>query len=112
MKFSDTYRVMMKCEIGNGSTALFWSDLWKKNTFDIMFPRLFSYAKDKLISVQEVLNTESLFDLFHLPLSIQALEELRLLEGIIDQEYSSEDYDKWIEPSGKKLFCPRMVYKL
>jgi hypothetical protein len=42
-----------KCEVGNGSSVLFWSDLWKDNLFDSSFPRLFSYAKDKLQSVKE-----------------------------------------------------------
>jgi hypothetical protein len=29
MKLSDQYRVLTKCEVGNESSVLFWSDLWK-----------------------------------------------------------------------------------
>jgi hypothetical protein len=45
---SDEYRNLTRCTIGNGSSVLFWSDQWTDNLLDSTFPRLFSYAKDKL----------------------------------------------------------------
>jgi hypothetical protein len=47
---SDQYRAITGCEIGNAIPVLFWSDLWKDETLDIKFSRLFSFTKDKLQS--------------------------------------------------------------
>jgi hypothetical protein len=48
---SNVYKNLTRCSIGNGSLVLFWSDQWTDNLLDSTFPRLFSYAKDKLQSV-------------------------------------------------------------
>jgi hypothetical protein len=68
--------------VGNGSSVLFWSDQWTDDLLDSAFPRLFSYAKDKLQSVQDFFGRE-LLDSFHLPLSVQAHDELLSLQKII-----------------------------
>jgi hypothetical protein len=39
LKLLDIYKAMAKCNIGNGKTVNFWTDLWEKN----------SYVKDFLI---------------------------------------------------------------
>ena len=59
------------------------------------FARLLSYAKDPLISVQEVLGTSELTDLFNLPLSAQAYEELVELTLILQNHTSELVSDCW-----------------
>lgn len=55
---------------------VFWSDQWKiGNSFTPprdRFNILYSFAIDKLVMVNEVLDVENVADLFHLPLSEQA----------------------------------------
>jgi hypothetical protein len=68
---------MTHCKLGNGETILFWTDNWKDMLFDERFPRLFSFVKDKLISVNEALQISDPTQAFHLPLSTEAAEELR-----------------------------------
>jgi hypothetical protein len=59
MNLSDNYRAITKCGVGNGSSVLFWSDLWRDHMIADQFDRLFSFAKDKLQSVKEFLTADS-----------------------------------------------------
>jgi hypothetical protein len=68
--------------IGNGSLALFRSDLWKGEALDAKFSRLFSFARDKLQSVKEFVHNDSILDNFHLPLSVEAHAEIIKSEGL------------------------------
>jgi hypothetical protein len=70
IKLSDQYRMLTKCVVGNGSSILFWSDLWDDQILASQFDRLFSFAKDKLQSIKDFMGAESLLHNFHLPLSI------------------------------------------
>ena len=45
---SDAYSQITKCEVGNGHSILFWSDLWLTEKLEEKFPRLFSHAIDRL----------------------------------------------------------------
>jgi hypothetical protein len=62
MKLSDEYRSITSVKIGNGSSALFWSDLWKNGILDVRFSRLFSFAKHMFQSVKEFLQKDSMLD--------------------------------------------------
>jgi hypothetical protein len=112
ISLSDDCRSITKCEVGNGSSVLFWSDLWKDNLFDSSFRRLFSYAKDKFQSVKEFFERESVLDNFHLPLSVQAHDELADLQVILhNASLIPESNDSWIFKLGNKGFRPNNVYK-
>jgi hypothetical protein len=71
LKLVDLFRGVASCQVGDGTTVLFWSDVWNDHLMQHQFPRLFSYAKNKNISVVQFLlnNREAQF---HLPLSEQA----------------------------------------
>ena len=56
-------------------------------------PELFSFAKNKLISVQTVLNMEAFSDLFHLPVSQVALAQMQSIEAELPQVVLSADRD-------------------
>ena len=79
----DLFRGIANCKIGDGSTVLFWSDLWNDNVMQIKFPRLYSFAKNKNISVSQFLLNNSLQSQFHLPLSEQAYHEYQGLQEYI-----------------------------
>jgi hypothetical protein len=53
----------------NGSTVLFWEDVWSSQVIADAFPRLYSPAKNTGVSVKEVVNAPDLESLFTLPLS-------------------------------------------
>jgi hypothetical protein len=50
-KLVDLYRWIAPYKVGDGSTMLFWLDVWNDHLLQDKFPRLFSYAKNKSISV-------------------------------------------------------------
>lgn len=77
MQLSDTYGGIMKVEVGDGSTALFWKDQWHDKTLDESHPRAFSFTKLEDVSVLEFLGINDLQIGFHLPLSSEARLEVQ-----------------------------------
>jgi len=60
------------------------------------YPRLHSYARNKSISVQELMMHEDLDDIFVLPLSTQAYEEMMDLQNhLVTLEYDDSAVDSW-----------------
>jgi hypothetical protein len=72
VKLFDLFRGIASCKVGDGSTSLFWSDVWNDHLLQQKLPRLYSFAKNKNISVVAFLQNDSLEAQFHLPLSDQA----------------------------------------
>jgi hypothetical protein len=60
--------------------VLFWTNKWRTETFDTPYPRLSSFVKDNLCSVQQALSISDMEEDFHLPLSAEALLELKALQ--------------------------------
>ena len=90
------FRGISSCIVGNGSTVLFWSDVWNHHLLQEKFPRLYSYAKDKRISVAKFLENNIVMAQFHLPLSEQAHQEHKELQGLLQniqvQEHSKDTW--------------------
>jgi hypothetical protein len=63
--------------------ALPWSDKWNDQCLQHKYPRLFSFALDQKISVQDAIQTEDLSQLFYLPLYAQAYDELLEVQNMI-----------------------------
>jgi hypothetical protein len=63
----------------------------------LKYPHLYSYAKETVISLEKVMNTVNLVDLFCIPMSRQAFEELQLLAEDVSSLIagSSEGKDHW-----------------
>jgi hypothetical protein len=69
--------------------------MWKDETLDVKFPRLFSFSMDKLISMKEFFSMDEMRDLFHLPLPAQAHSKfLQLHELMAEVELSDQQHDK------------------
>jgi hypothetical protein len=98
LKLVDTFKGLAKCNLGNGKSSLFWQDNWDDNCLMQSMPHLITYARNHLITVRDVLDTEFLEDLFHLPLSQQAYAEFLQMESICQtarEKLNDEDSDKW-----------------
>jgi hypothetical protein len=92
-------------------TVLFWTDLWSDTVLATKWPYLFTFAKDTTISVKMVLLTEEIPSLFHLPLTIQALEEYQQLLGLIQDTQISLEKDKWTVISAAPGYKVSSMYK-
>ena len=84
MKLVEAYRSITTVRISTGDTALFWSDIWHSDgLLQSQFPRLYSFALDKNLSVQEVIECQDRAELFFLPLSTQAYQEFQSLQVLL-----------------------------
>ena len=95
MQLAPTYRGVTLVEVQDGSTVLFWKDLWHNCVLGDSHPRLFSFATDEDVSVQALLTAPTLGQNFQLPLSTQAGEELRDLQCSLASMELVEARDTW-----------------
>lgn len=73
----DIYRGITICLPNAGDTVLLWKDVWNEHdTLQDTLPHLFSFTTEEDISVAQFM------DNFHLPLSMQAREELDRLNNM------------------------------
>ena len=110
-RFVDEWRAITRCEVGSGYSILFWDDLWKDRILSQQFPRLFSFARDKLISVREFFMMEDKVEAFYLPLSMEAFEEFGVLAQMLNDVTPSESSDKWISCLSKGGYSSRSFYQ-
>jgi hypothetical protein len=79
------------------------------------FPHLASFAKSKVITVRETVNTEYLEDLFYLPLSVEAYAEFQDLEELCiktTEIIQSGNKDTWSYIWGNECFSVKEAYKV
>jgi len=89
---------MARCTIGNGASVSFWFDLWNTQCLHAQLSHIFSFAKNKMISVRDFMATEFMDDLFHLPLSTQAFQEIQIIDLLcqeFNQSSNPNNSDKW-----------------
>jgi hypothetical protein len=111
LNLCDLYRGIASCKVGDGSTVLFWLDLWNDNVMQTNYPRLFSFAKNKKISVAQFLLNNSLEAQFHLPLSEQAFQEYQRLQDYIQTIQVQENAkDSWHYIWGNNKYSSSKFY--
>ena len=106
---------MARCSIGDGKTALFWPDLRHSACLIQSIPHLYSFAKDRHLSVQRVLQFDYLEDLFHLPLTAEAFMEFELMEEICARLRRSalrDHLDSWSYMWGNNTLFVAKAYKI
>jgi hypothetical protein len=97
----------------NPSAVLFWSDVWNDLLLQNKFPRLYSYAKNRNISVAQFLLNNHIEEQFHLPLSIQAFQEYQQLQDLIQNlQTSGNDKDIWEYTWGNTTYTASRFYHL
>jgi hypothetical protein len=111
-ELKDLYTGITTCQLGDGSSILFWKDNWTGDCLIDFFPVLAHFAKHVDISVKQVTETDSLEDLFHIPISQQAALELEELKVIIQDYALSEEIDQRIFCWGNNTFAAAKLYKL
>jgi hypothetical protein len=89
------FRGIATCSIGNGTIVKFWSDVWNEHHLQHKFPWLYSYAKNKNISVAQFLLNNNINDQFNLPLSVEAFQEYQELQELIQKIQLNDSSDKW-----------------
>ena len=99
--------------VHSGDTVLMWKDLWLDEVLAESHPRAFSYAKLEDISVRNFLGSQNLNETFHLPLSMQAHNELRNIQEIMAHvgNDAGDDMDSWVYEWGSEIYTAKRYYK-
>ena len=111
----DFYKGMAKCNLGDGKSVYFWTDLWNEKCLHKKLPHLASYARHANTTVNEAIQNEFLEDLFQLPLSQQAYEEFLELQIICDEakeRIALRNKDQWSYIWGSDEFYCKKAYKV
>jgi len=82
LKLHVEFRALSHYNPSFGNSVLFWGDVWSDNCLKDLCPHLYSFAKKKKSSVIFYLNGDLKANYF-LPLSVQASEELEVLEMLL-----------------------------
>jgi hypothetical protein len=99
--------------VGDGSTVLFWLDIWKNHLLHIKYPRLFSFAKNKNISVAQFFQNNQIENQFHLPLSTKAFQEYQELQSCLQQiQVTDQSRDSWHYIWGSSTYTSSTLYHL
>lgn len=66
------YRGIARFKLDDGSTVLFWEDLWAPIILADAYPRLFFFASNTQLLVKDVMESTDLASILNLPLSQEA----------------------------------------
>lgn len=82
LKLLDCFKSFSLVQIQNGQSCQFWSDRWNQQPWKLQYPELFSFAKNKAISVSNFYSQQHIQNAF---------SRLYLLKPLISS--------KWCNPS-------------
>jgi hypothetical protein len=112
LKLVPIFRGIDCSQIGDGRATLFWKDKWLTNINSEEFPRAFSFTTNEDISVRDFLSSNQLSQNFSLPLTPQALAEVRTLQHLSSHiDFSGMNHDSWTYEWGTAKFSSSLYYK-
>jgi len=113
LRLNTIYRSITTFTIGDGSMVCFWDDLWMDIVLLVKCPRLVSFARKDDPLVLEVMQAEDLDDLFILPLSAKAFEELESLQAQLQtMPYDDSNANSWAPIWGNKYSSRRFYHQV
>lgn len=103
---------MLSRRWADGSTVLFLEDLWSAQVVADILPRLFSFAANTNISVNDVINAPDLEALFSLPLSLEVFQEFQQLQLYLQAvSYDEDSADQWSFIWGNANYTSSRIYR-
>lgn len=110
VKLLDKYKSLASAIVHNGTTCLLWHDLWNNKIPSQAYPHLYSFTKKDGITVSKAYALKDLHQLFNLPLSAQALDQLLQLDMDLDSILLDDENDCWTYIWGNPLFSSSKAY--
>jgi hypothetical protein len=95
LKLLDWYKLFSSVTVRRGETCRFWLDKWSQEPLQLQYPQLFSFTRNKNISVQEFCSQTPIQDLFSLPVSTEAFQQMTILQSFLDHFLLLEQDDIW-----------------
>jgi len=111
LRLLQTHKGLAVVEPRDCSTILLWKDLWAGAVPKNKYPELYSFAKNKNISLANAKQTENIHNLFHLPLSEQAYDQLQRLQTDIERINETVEHDTWSYIWGNSYYSSAKAYK-
>jgi hypothetical protein len=92
----EKFKELTICNIGSGKSICLWNDKWgDEEIVESTYPHLHSFAKDPSNNVSKALNEANINNLFHLPLSHIAHQELQELRTELVDATTGNLVDSW-----------------
>lgn len=95
----------------DGNSLLSWKDNWSSIPLQKTLPHLFSFAQNEVASVHTAISSTDLSQLFHLPLSDEALDELYELQTLVNSLEVQQAPDSWEMFISTSTFRVSKAYK-
>ena len=111
-RLKELYGFITTCQLGDGSSILFWKDVWAGESLEDMFPNIAHFVKDSDLSVKNVSEATSLSELFNIPISQAAAAELNDLRNLVQNFVLTEENDQRIFCWGNSRFAASKLYKM
>jgi hypothetical protein len=111
LKLINNFKGLASVNVGDGSSCLLWDDCWVGQPLKLTFPELHSFAKKKDICLAKAIATLTTFQMFHLPLSVQAFDQLLLFEQNLASLNQSQGPDNWTYIWGNSRFLSSKAYR-
>jgi hypothetical protein len=107
------FKDLTTCTTNKGNSILVWEDKWAGANIHDRFPELHSFAKNTQITLQQLKDQslEDLYDHFHLPLSLTAVDQLNNLHNLISNIPHSTEHDIWSFSWGGNRYSTKKVYE-
>ena len=91
----EPFRAFSVVHIQNGQSCLFWTNKWNQQPLQLQYPKLYSFARDKCITISKLFSHSHIENLFILPLSAEAFNQLQIVQSFIDHFPLTEQHDRW-----------------
>ena len=112
IKLIPTYKSMALCQVGNGQTVMIWEDTWNSQACRVKYPELHSFRIKDNPSYMEFMDRPILIENFHLPLSLQAFQQLHMFQNDLLSINMSTNPDVWTYTWNSDKFSSQKAYKL
>lgn len=110
IKLIPEFKQMARATIQNGDSILFWQDDWGSGKLTGVYPELFSFTINQHISVRDFISSQDQVAHFHTPLSVEALQQLQLLQHSLQDITLTNDQDKWSYPWNSSSYSSIKMY--
>jgi hypothetical protein len=111
LKTLDKYKGMGSIYVENGKTCLLWDDLWHGQVRKLQYPEFHSFAKNKSICLSKATESSGVVNLFNLPLSVEAFNQLQELQSELHNLELTDMDHKWHYIWGSNRFSSAQAYK-
>jgi hypothetical protein len=85
VSMQDDFKKLVTIKVGSGASILLWHEKWTEEILSSKLSHLYSFAKNKRISLQKAIEESrgDLYDLFNLPLSMIAVDRINMLQHLL-----------------------------